>query len=79
MHVCVCVAKPFAVELRCHATALIAYAKAGFLMMRLICNIQCTLIFMANFKLVVIFFIFCSKHRLWVFVETTSLNPSFTV
>ena len=24
---CVCVAKPVAVELRCHATALIAYAK----------------------------------------------------
>ena len=27
MHLCVCVAKPVAVELRCHATALIAYAK----------------------------------------------------
>ena len=27
MHVFVCVAKPVAVELRCHATALIAYAK----------------------------------------------------
>ena len=27
MHACVCVAKPVAVELRCHATALIAYAK----------------------------------------------------
>ena len=27
---CVCVAKPVAVELRCHATALIAYAKSKF-------------------------------------------------
>ena len=30
MHLCVCVAKPVAVELRCRATALIAYAKSRF-------------------------------------------------
>ena len=30
VHTCVCVAKPVAVELRCHATALIADAKSRF-------------------------------------------------